>query len=49
MWGGDWVDFVWVGVGIKKARGLLGLEKCMFDTILAIQRGQGQGLRDTVR
>ena len=33
----------------KKARGLLGLEKCLFDTILAVQRGQGQGLRDWVR
>ena len=43
---GDWMNLVWVGVGIKKARGVVGSGKCMFDTILAIQRGQGQGLRD---
>ena len=21
VWGGDWINLVWVGVGIKKARG----------------------------
>ena len=34
----------------KPGGGLLSLEKMhVFDTISAIQRGQGQGLRDTVR
>ena len=27
MWEGDWVDLVWVGVGIKKARGVVGSGK----------------------
>ena len=49
VWGVDWTHLVWVGVSIKKPGGSLGLEICMFDTILAIQRGQGQGLRDWVR
>ena len=47
--GVDWIHLVWVRVSIKKPGGSLGLEICMFDTILAIQRGQGQGLRDWVR
>ena len=24
MWGVDWIHLVWVGVGIKKARGVVG-------------------------
>ena len=49
VWGVDWIHLVEVGVGIKKTQGgSLGLKICMFDTILAIQRGQGQGLRDWV-
>ena len=46
VWGVDWIHLVWVWVGIKKPGGSLGLEICMFDTILAIQRRQGHGLRD---
>ena len=49
VWGVDWIHLVWVGVSIKKARGVFGLEKMHIYTILAIQRGQGQGLRDWVR
>ena len=49
VWGVDWIHMVQVGVGIKKPGGLFGLEMCMFDIIFAIQRGQGQGLRDWVR
>ena len=32
--------------GIKKARGSFGLEICTFHAIIAVLRGQGQGLRD---
>ena len=31
VWGVDWIHLVWVGVGIKKPGGSLGLEICMFD------------------
>ena len=49
VWGVDWIHLVRVWVSIKKARGLLGMEKMHIYTISAIQRGQGQGLRDWVR
>ena len=42
MWRVDWIHLVWVGFGIKKPGGSLGLEMCMFDTSLAIQRGQAR-------
>ena len=29
MWGGDWINLVWVGVGIKKARGVVGSGKML--------------------
>ena len=47
--GVEWIHLVWVGVSIKKPGGSLGMEKMHIYTILAIQRGQGQGLRDWVR
>ena len=46
VWGVELVHMVRVGGGMKKPGGSLGLEICIFDTIGAIQRGQGQGLRD---
>ena len=46
VWGVDLVHMVRVGGGIKKARGSLNLEICIFDTIIAVRRGQGKGLRD---
>ena len=49
VWGVDWIHLVWVGVSIKKPGGSLSLEKMHIYTILAVQRGQGQGLRDWVR
>ena len=27
VWEGDWVNLIWVGVGIKKARGVVGSGK----------------------
>ena len=44
--GVDWIHMIWVGVDIKKPGGHWIWKKCMFDAISAIQRGQGQGLRD---
>ena len=49
VWRVDWIHLVWVEVSIKKPGGSLGMEKMHIYTILAIQRGQGQGLRDWVR
>ena len=49
VWGVDWIHLVWVGVSIKKPGGSLCMEKMHIYTILAIQRGKGQGLRDMVR
>ena len=49
VWGVDWIHLVCLGFGIKKPGESFGLKICMFDTILAIQRGQGQGLRDWVK
>ena len=46
MWGVELVPMVWVGGGIKKARGSSCLEICTFHAIIAVLRGQGQGLRD---
>ena len=49
VWGVDCVHLVWVRVGIKKPGGSWIWTKCIFDTISAIQKGQGQGLRDWAR
>ena len=48
--GGDWMNLVWVGVGIKKARGgsCVWKNACLI-LFLAVQKGQGQWLRDWVR
>ena len=45
----DWIHFVRVGVSIKKARAGHWYGKMQIYTISAIQRGQGQGLRNWVR
>ena len=42
VWGVYWIHLVWVGFDIKKPGGNWIWTKCMFDTILLIQRGQGQ-------
>ena len=42
VWGVELVPMVWVGGGIKKPGGSLGLEICTFHAIIAIRRGQGQ-------
>ena len=49
VWGVDWIHLVSVRVSIKKPGGSLCMEKMHIYTILAIQRGQGQRLRDWVR
>ena len=41
--GVDWIHLIWVGFCIKKARGHWIWTKCMFDTILAIQRVKDKG------
>ena len=47
MWPGvELVHMVWVGGGIKKTRGLTCQGICTFQVIIAVRRGQGQGLRD---
>ena len=40
-WGVDWIHLVWLGVSIKKAKGVLDMEKMHIHIISAIQRGQG--------
>ena len=48
--GVDWIHLVWVGFFYKKKPGGDWIwSKCIYYTILAIQRGQGRGLRDWAR
>ena len=49
VWGVDWIHLVWVGVGIKKARGVVGSGNMHFRYYLSNLGGQGKGLRDWVR
>ena len=46
VWGVELVHLVQAGVEQKKPGGLTCQEICTFQAIIAVRRGQGQGLRD---
>ena len=48
-WEVDLILLVRVWVGIKQTRGSKCLEICIFESVLDVQRGQGQRLRDWER